>query len=233
MSRPPETTSHVAAFFDREAEPWDGAHGPDSVRAAEFAARADYLRVLCTELGRPAVVDFGCGTGRQLIDLAPAVARGIGLDLSPNMIARARRNAAQSGVSDTLEFLVGDTAAVDAESLGQFDLALFVGSLEHAPDQTAQLSAAAGLLQPRGRLVVFMPHPRNPGVAWARRFGPALDVPLRHLSPRGLRALAAAAGLRLESVRGLPYRASGPVAASALRRWPLLAGAYAARFALA
>lgn len=224
----------VAAFFDREAAGWEDAHGPKSVRAGEFAARAGYLRALCDALGKPRVVDLGCGTGNQLIDLASHIVDGVGLDLSSEMVSRAQANAASLGVDAKIMFQVGDTASANPADIGRFGLALFVGSLEHAPDQAAQLSAAAGLLEPEGRVVVIMPHPRNPGVLLAGR-GDILpeDVPLRHLAPRALTALGRIAGLQLESVGGLPYRASGGVVAATLRRWPILAGAYAARFALA
>ena len=232
MSVPPK--SAVAAFFDREADTWDGAHGPESGRAGEFAARAAYLRTLCGMLGKPTVVDLGCGTGRQLIDLADRIEAGVGLDLSPEMVARAEANAARLGADAKIVFRTGDTASARPEQLGRFGLALFVGSLEHAPDQAALLAAAAGLLEPQGRLVVIMPHPRNPGVLLACRGGAVPQgVPLRHLTPRALAALGRTVGLRMETVSGLPYRASGAVLAAAVRRWPLVAGAYAARFALA
>jgi len=104
----------IAAIFDREAETWDAAHGPDSPRANEFEARAAYLHALCSRLGKPRVLDLGCGTGRQLIDLAKSLDSGVGLDLSPGMIARARENARELR---QLEFQVGDAAAATPETL--------------------------------------------------------------------------------------------------------------------
>lgn len=232
MSGSPISPSRVAAFFDREAVAWDAAHGPQSGRAGAFAARARYLRALCAEKGVPRVLDLGCGTGHQLIDLTDHIEGGVGLDLSPEMISRARENAAAVGADTKVTFQVGDSAAAPID-LGRFGLAIFVGSLEHAPDQAAQLAAAAKLLEQDGRLVVIMPHPHNPSVLWARCFGPSFDVPLRHRSPRALAAVARAAGLRLESVQALPYGGSVVIPAGIARRWPLMAGAYAARFALA
>ena len=228
MNDPPKPDSSIAAFFDREAPDWDAAHGPCSDRAPEFAARAAYLRGLCTALSRSRVVDLGCGTGWQLIDLADHIEGGVGLDIAPVMVDRARANAVASGDATDIAFHVGDSAAASPEALGRFRLAMFVGSLEHAPDQAAAL-AAATLLEADGRLVVIMPHPRNPGVLRARWFGPRYDVPLNHVSPRALTRLAQRSGLRLESCEALPYGGPGGLRL----RWPVLAGAYAARFALA
>lgn len=226
-----EPPPDVAAFFDREAATWDSAHGPGSPRAAAFAARGEYLRQICDTLGRPRALDIGCGTGRQLIDLADRIAGGVGIDLSPAMIARARENAA--GL-DGVEFQVGDVAALDPETLGRFDLIAFVGSLEHVRDPAAALGTAARLLAPGGALVVIMPHPWNPAVALARRADARRwGAPLRHVSPRGLAAMAEDIGLRMESLRGITDRTSGSPAAALARRRPVLAGVYAARFALA
>ena len=229
MSDPPKPHGTIAAFFDRHAPGWDAAHGPHSGRAAEFAARAAYLRRLCAALGRPRVIDLGCGTGWQLIDLADHIESGVGLDISPAMVAQAQENTAALGDETNLVFHVGDSAAASAEVLGRFRLAMFVGSLEHAPDQAAALTTAAGLLDGEGRLVVIMPHPCNPGVLWSRWFGPRYDVPLNHLTPRAIAGMARGAGLRLEACEALPYGGRGRL----LDRWPVIAGAYAARFALA
>ncbi len=229
MSRPPK----LAEIFDREATDWDAAHGPDSPRAQDFAARAAYLRELCGVLGRPRVIDLGCGTGRQLIDLADRIETGVGLDISSGMIARAQRNAARSDASN-IEFRTGAIeSAVPADS-GGFDLAMFVGSLEHAPEPARQLAAAARLLEEGGRLVVIMPHPFNPGVILARASRAArVGAPFRHFTPRQLAILAAQTRFRLESVHGIPYGAAGSILGGVSRRWPIVAGAYAARFALA
>ena len=224
-----KTCSSIATFFDREAPGWDAAHGPRSNRAADFAVRASYLRKLCAVLGRPRVIDLGCGTGWQLIDLAECIAGGVGLDIAPGMVGQARANAASVGADISIAFHVGDSATAKTENLGRFQLAMCVGSFEHMPDQGAALVAAARLLDEEGRFVVIMPHPCNPGILRSRWFGPRFEVPLNHLTPRGLTQLARAVGLRLVACEGMPYGGFGRL----LHRWPFMAGAYAACFALA
>ena len=99
----------------------------------------------------------------------------------------------------------------------------------HPARQGAALVAAARLLDGEGRFVVIMPHPCNPDILRSRWFGPRFEVPLNHLTPRGLAQLARAVGLRLVACERMPYGGFGRL----LHRWPFMAGAYAACFALA
>jgi len=53
--------------------------------------------------------DLGCGDGRIVVTAAKARgARGTGIDLNPVRIAEAKANAKQAGVSDRVNFKVGD-----------------------------------------------------------------------------------------------------------------------------
>lgn len=222
----------VATIFDRESENWDADHGPNSPRAFEFQARAKYLRTVCERLEKPRVLDLGCGTGRQLLDLAGLISGGMGLDLSEGMIMQAREHARGSGV-DVIEFQTGDAIAVRPEVLGRFDLIMFVGSLEHAPEPAEQIAAAVTLLEPGGTLIVIMPHPWNPSVFMGRFSTVARKgAPFRHLTPGYLSRLAAQSGLQLVMVSGLPYRATNKVDRAIRHRWPIVAGAYVAQFRL-
>lgn len=55
------------------------------------------------------VYDLGCGDGRIVVTAAKARgARGTGIDLNPVRIAEAKENAKQAGVSDRVNFKVGD-----------------------------------------------------------------------------------------------------------------------------
>jgi trans-aconitate methyltransferase len=51
------------------------------------------------------VYDLGCGDGRLLIQAAHRCgARGVGIDIDPDRVAEAQRNAQTAGVSDRLSF---------------------------------------------------------------------------------------------------------------------------------
>ena len=105
------------------------------------------------------VIEWGCGAGDLLAGLRPA--RGLGLDLSPKMIARART---RHGASPSLEFRVGDvhTDRLD-EPFDHVVLSHLVGYLTDIQVALRQLHACA---HPRTRL-----HLTSLNILW--------DFPLR------------------------------------------------------
>ncbi|OHD54890.1 MAG: SAM-dependent methyltransferase [Spirochaetes bacterium GWF1_51_8] len=68
------------------------------------------------------ILDVGCGTGRHSIELAKRGYRVLGIDLSENMLARARENAKLADVD--VEFLQGDARRLNFR--GEFDLAIML-----------------------------------------------------------------------------------------------------------
>ena len=55
--------------------------------------------------------DLGCGEGEIVIAAARRGARGVGVDIDPERIVNARRNAAQAGVTDRVTFIEQDLFA--------------------------------------------------------------------------------------------------------------------------
>ena len=102
------------------------------------------------------VLDVGCGIGRWSSLLAKRGARVTGMDLSPTMIAEARRRASDMGVGGRCEFLVQDLAHLDAGE--RFDLLLGVTVLQHMLDTDALRSAIQRMrdhLAHGGRMVLL------------------------------------------------------------------------------
>ena len=64
------------------------------------------------------ILDLACGIGRHSILLAKKGYRAVGIDLSPDYIKRAKELAAERGVSDQVEFIVGDIRELE-NSLGK------------------------------------------------------------------------------------------------------------------
>jgi SAM-dependent methyltransferase len=103
------------------------------------------------------VLDVGCGTGEDTVELAALVAPGghaVGLDASLVMIREARRRAARSGLP--VEFQLGRAEELDLPA-GSFDACRFERVLQHVPSPIAALREAARLLRSGGRLAAFEP----------------------------------------------------------------------------
>ncbi|HLR98668.1 MAG TPA: class I SAM-dependent methyltransferase, partial [Mycolicibacillus parakoreensis] len=99
-----------------------------------------------------AVLDVPCGGGVALRGLRPGQrVRYVGADISPDMLARARRRAAQLKVADA-QFPLADITALpfaDAE----FDLCVSFNGLHCLPDPAAAVREIARCLKPGARLV--------------------------------------------------------------------------------
>jgi len=60
------------------------------------------------------VYDLGSGDGRIVIRAAQKYgARGVGIEIDPELVRKARRNAREAGVSDRVEFRRGDLFEID------------------------------------------------------------------------------------------------------------------------
>ena len=122
-----------------------------------FAAyREAYLKVI--ELPRTAaVLDLGCGTG--VVTRAIAARDGFagtvtGVDQSPEFIAAAERLAAEEGLGDRIELVVGDAHALDF-SAASFDVAVAHTLVSHVRDPLTVLAEAARVIRPGGSVAVF------------------------------------------------------------------------------
>ncbi|MFF7635018.1 class I SAM-dependent methyltransferase [Kitasatospora sp. NPDC008050] len=69
-----------------------------------------YVDTMLAALGGGSLLDVGCADGRNLLAVADRFRRVRGIDLSPEMVAAARRNQRESGL-DHVDFEVGDASA--------------------------------------------------------------------------------------------------------------------------
>ena len=149
-----ERAAAAARYFERVAESWD------ELRAL-YLPQAELERALEEMLGsRPLgeLVDIGTGTGSLLRLLADRVERGVGIDLSHEMLNVARSNIERAGLRN-VHVRRGDMYALPLDDAA-FDLATLHQVLHYAADPRAAIREAARVLRPGGRLVVvdFAPH---------------------------------------------------------------------------
>lgn len=125
------------------------------------------------------VLDLGCGNGHHLIALAPEIARGIGVDLSPGMIELARTRLGRSPWGARLKFEVDDTESLRSVAAQSIDLALCIGAFEHMLDKNAVLASVYRVLKPGGRLFCLT---ANANYVWYRTIAPLIGIATKHLS---------------------------------------------------
>jgi SAM-dependent methyltransferase len=220
------------AYWEERARRFAGSDGgfaavcaygmPRFYNSAVHAAQVNALRPwLAVTPGTP-VLEVGCGVGRWSIPLARDGALLTGVDLSPTMLAQARRSADAAGVAHRCHFVQADVASL---RLGRaFPLVLGVTVLQHVVEAGPLCAAAEALashVEPGGRLVLLEAAPRAPRAGWNH-------TALRVRTENEYCALFDAAGLQCVAVTGvdpvplkirlLPWyrRAPRPLAVAAL-----------------
>jgi ubiquinone/menaquinone biosynthesis C-methylase UbiE len=116
------------------------------------AQRCAQLRVLEPRTGER-IVDVGCGTGLFVSDLAQIVGpagRVLGLDISPDVLALARRRCTDW---PWVACVQGDATALPAAD-GEFDVAVSVQVLEYVAEVDRALAELQRVLRPGGRVLV-------------------------------------------------------------------------------
>ncbi len=138
------------------------------------------------------ILDIGCGAGALAPTILRANAQYIGLDLSPKLIAIAKKHhGTKAG------FLVADATRLPAQPAivpGSFNAATFLLSLQDISPLDTALASAAWAVKADGRLVILMTHPcfripRQSGWGWDEerklryrridRYMTPLDIPMQ------------------------------------------------------
>ncbi|MFD9130595.1 methyltransferase domain-containing protein [Kitasatospora sp. NPDC059571] len=179
------------------------------------------LEQRAAELDRPVldVLDTGGGTGNFAVPVARLGHRVTVVDPSPDALFALERRAAEAGVTDLVSAVQGDTQTLpDVVPAGSVDAVLCHGVLEVVDDPAEALGNLGATLR-KGGLVSLLAANRNGAVlarALAGHFAEARTVlgaadgrwgagdPMpRRFTGEELGELAAAAGLRVQSVHGV------------------------------
>lgn len=158
-NREPEATNREPEPKNSQPEPkdWD----PElynrfrRYRAEPFHAILARLRIDPEEK----IVDLGCGSGENTVELARMAPRGqaLGIDSSPAMIAKAdaAKCALSSDLAARIDFTLGDIAAIDLPD--RYSLVFSNAALHWIDDHRRALQACYRVMSPGGKLVVQMP----------------------------------------------------------------------------
>ncbi len=147
---------------------WDEA----TLAATGERAAADLLAVARSavgDLGTRLAVDVGCGVGRLTGALARDFDRVVGIDVTPTMLAEARRRVTVAQVS----FVRADIAVTAPATAMGADVVVSERVLQHLGDDAVgpHLRALVGLLAPGGVAILQVPValPRRVGMQPRRR----------------------------------------------------------------
>src|SRR5215210_9328298 len=142
------------AYFAAHAAEWDRIR---KLHVADTAVEEAIAEALAEAPAR-SLLDLGTGTGRILEVFGPRIQRGLGLDLSLDMLALARARLDRAGLRHC-SVRQGDiyNLMLPAES---FDTVLIHQVLHFLDDGARAIQEAARVLEPGGRLLVidFAPH---------------------------------------------------------------------------
>ncbi|MFH1475507.1 MAG: methyltransferase domain-containing protein [Chloroflexota bacterium] len=131
-----------AAVAERYGTGWSHADGPDLRWLVEAAAPRPTDHAL----------DLGTGAGHAALALAPHVAQIEAIDPTPEMLAVARRLAAERGIGNVAwGEALADNLPYPAAA---FDIAISRFSIHHWPDPAGAFREVARVLRPGGRIVL-------------------------------------------------------------------------------
>ena len=147
------------AMVSTHEKRYGGWNADELLRTGEV--RVESLLRRARRLGHPLerrrALDFGCGVGRLSRALAPHFEECVGVDISEEMLAEARRLA---GGASGVRFVHNDGDDLRQFADGHFDLVFSHIVLQHVPDRAAVMSYIAEfvrVLAPDGLLAFQLP----------------------------------------------------------------------------
>jgi ubiquinone/menaquinone biosynthesis C-methylase UbiE len=170
------------------ADPYYGVYSQDAFRRENlddaaletfFASGEEHVeqvlarvqRLVAPDFAPETVLDHGCGVGRLVVAFAESAASVVGVDVSPSMLAEARRNCDARGLTN-VELVTADQ--LDALP-PRFDLVHSFIVLQHIPPRQGEeiFETLASLVRPGGAGVIHVPIGvrdwRTRAHAWASR----------------------------------------------------------------
>lgn len=141
--------------------------------------------------GGGVLTDIGCGTGATTAMFARFGLDVLGIDLSPNMIAEARR------INPDLEFRVGSMTSLDLDDASVDAVCAWYSTI-HLPDESLPqaFSEFERILRPGGQLLLAFQVGDQPRIL-TEAFGQDVALTFYRRRPAAVAEMLTAAGLKL------------------------------------
>jgi ubiquinone/menaquinone biosynthesis C-methylase UbiE len=139
-----------------ETSPADYDRGIQLLTLGRLQSLKERIAADCVQPGQ-CVLEIGCGTGTLSLLMAERGARVTAIDASLGMLAEAKRKAAESGLTEMIEFQHLDvTELTDHFEPDSFDLIVSTLAFSEFPPEVQRyaLREASQLLKPTGQLLI-------------------------------------------------------------------------------
>ena len=140
------STQAAAQSLEERSQPYVGQPGKDVVWVPTPEPLVEKMLDVARLTPRDYVIDLGSGDGRNVIAAAKRGARALGVEYNPELVALARRNAAEAGVANRARFVQGDMFEADISKATVLPLFLL-------PDNLRKLIPKFLALKPGTRIV--------------------------------------------------------------------------------
>lgn len=142
-------------FFDADTHIYDeNMENTPFWKANDWNCLKDWL----PRLGKDdLLLDVGCGTGRASTPFAQNGVRVIGLDISEQMVLRAKKKGERLGMTESIDYVVGDSENLHFKK-NSFDAVLAFGVLHHVPTPQIMLGQMSKVLKDGG---LYFGHENN------------------------------------------------------------------------
>ncbi len=139
------TWGGVADWYDDLLEKGEGTYQKDVILP-------NLLRAVDPKAGEK-ILDIACGQGFFSRELSKAGSVAVGADISPELVAIAKKNLPEG------EFHATPAHQLGFAKDGEFGKAIIVLALQNIREAAAALAEAARVLRPGGRLFLVLNHP--------------------------------------------------------------------------
>lgn len=148
----PFSSSELASFWAKEAPVYESQYRNDKLYPMQEIRNEYVLKLIGDEVRSHA--DIGCGPAFTIIPLLKKGWTMKALDISEEMLDRARKNIEEAGLDPArVEFSQGDIEAIPYPD-AQFDSVVCIGVIEYLRDDTKALNELWRILKPGGSLVI-------------------------------------------------------------------------------